>query len=202
MVLAVLPNICSDLPGDVSRNYIVGEREKIMRGHEVNYSKEWEDLIRKKEDFEKASFFYNHEVEEEKRRTDLIKALNEKDIFKQLSAIQMMGEGYLFPNTIELCIEKVVEIAITGQEECVGWAGIALNHLDKKKWKSKIIDLIIQYTEKNKKDEAVFHFAWLLLYRLGYKQALKNYIQRYEEYMIGEFDEEDWSDIENMIERY
>lgn len=44
MVLAVLPNICSDLPGDVSRNYIVGEREKIMRGHEVNYSKEWKTL--------------------------------------------------------------------------------------------------------------------------------------------------------------
>ncbi len=167
---------------------------------EEKCSKEWMELVHKKEEFEKAAFLYN-KLDKDKRQHDLREALEESDLLRQLSVVRMMGEGYIFSDSIELVIEQVVKIAITGYEECIGWAGIALNHLNMKKWKNKIIQLVIFYTEKNLEDETVFHYSWLLLYKLGFKQALINYIERYEKYMEGELDEDDLLDIKNMVER-
>ncbi|MEO3943819.1 hypothetical protein [Gorillibacterium sp. CAU 1737] len=129
------------------------------------------------------------------------KALETKDLLSQLSVLRMMGEGYLFPDSIEVVLEEVVEIAITGHEECAGWAGIALNHVSKKKWKDKIIKLIFFYTDRNSDDPVVFHQSWLLLYRLGFKQALLEYMETYKNDMNGELDDADLRDIENMVER-
>lgn len=168
---------------------------------EMNYSREWIELINKKEEFERASFHYNNNVEENKKKNDLRQALDVTDLISQLSVVQMMGEGYIFTNSIELVIEEVVEIAVSGHEECAAWAGVALNHLSKKKWKNKIIELISFYTDCNRDDHAVFHQSWLLLYKLGFKQALKEYIEKYKKDMDGELDDDDLSDIEKMVER-
>lgn len=167
---------------------------------EVRYSKEWIELINKKEELDKISFSYN-KIDKNKRKHDLRKALEETDLLGQLLVVKMMGEGYIFPNSIELVLEETVKIAITGHEECAAWAGIALNHVDMKKCKNKIIELINFYTEKNLDDNAVFHQAWLLMYKLGFKRALIDYIRKYKKYMEGEFDETDLSDIKNMLER-
>lgn len=167
---------------------------------EEKYSEEWLEFVHKREEYEKASFDYNN-VNKNKRRQDLRKILKESNLLEQLSVIKMMAEGYIYSNSIELVLEEVVEIAITGHEECIGWAAIALNHLNMKKWKNKIIQLVIFYTEKNLYDKTVFHYSWLLLYRLGFKDALISYIEKYKEYMEGELDEEDWQDIRNMVER-
>ena len=167
---------------------------------EINYSEEWIEFKQKKEEFESASFYYNNNVDEDKKISDLRKALKETDLLRQLSVIRMMGEGYIFPDSIELVLEEVVEIAVTGHEECAGWAGIALNHLSKEKWKSRIIELITYYTERNREDKAVFHYSWLLLYKLGFKHALKEYIKKYKDYMVGELDEEDLSEIDHIEE--
>ena len=164
------------------------------------YSEEWQELLYKKEEFEKSSFFYN-KLDKEKRQQDLRKALTESNLLEQLSVIRMMGEGYLFPDSIELVLAEVVEIAVTGHEESAGLARIALNYLNMKKWKNKIIQLVILYTEKNLDDKAVFHYSWLLLHNLRFKQALLDYIEKYKTYMEGELDEDDLKDIENMIER-
>lgn len=168
---------------------------------EMNYSREWIEFIDKKAEFERASFYYNNNVEKNKKKNDLRKALEVADLLSQLSVVRMMGEGYIFTDSIELVLEEVVEIAITGHEECAGWAGIALNHLNKKKWKNKIIELINFYTDRNRNDNAVFHHSWLLLYKLGFKHALKEYIDKYKKYMDGELDDDDLTDIENMAER-
>ena len=69
----------------------------------------------KREEFEKASFCYN-KLDKDKRRQDLKKVLKESDLLEQLSVIKMMGEGYLFSNSIELVVDEVVEIAITGHD--------------------------------------------------------------------------------------
>ncbi|MBD5473300.1 MAG: hypothetical protein HDR20_10565 [Lachnospiraceae bacterium] len=164
------------------------------------YSEEWLELIHKREEYEKASFLYN-KVNENQRRQDLRKALKESNVLEQWPVIKMMKEGYIYSDSIELVLDEVVEIATTGYEECVGGAVGALNHLSMKKWKNKIIQLVIFYTENNLKDKAVFHYSWHLLYRLGFKQALIDYVEKYEEYMEGELDEEDWKDIRNMTER-
>lgn len=167
----------------------------------MDYSQEWIEFIDKKAKFERASFYYNNHVGENKRKSDLRKALEATDLISQLSVVRMMGEGYIFADSIELVLEEIVEIAVTGHEECAGWAGIALNHVSKKKWKNKIIELIIFYTDLNKEDHAVFHHSWLLLYKLGFKQALKEYIETYKKYMDEELDDDDRLNIENMVER-
>ncbi len=164
------------------------------------YSEEWIKFLHKKEEFEKVSFCYN-KIERNKRQQDLRKALKESDIFEQQSVIRMMKEGYIFSDSIELVLEEVVEIAITGNEECAGLAATALNHLNMRMWKNKIIELVNFYTEKNLDDEDVFHNSWLLLYKLRFKQALINYIEKYKRYMEGELDEEDIIDIKRMAER-
>lgn len=167
---------------------------------EEEYSKEWLEFVYKREEFEKASFCYN-KLDKDKRHQDLRKVLKESDLLEQLSVIKMMGEGYLFSDSIELVVDEVVEIAITGHEECVGMAAIALNHLNMKKWKDKIIQLVFFYTDKNLNDKDVFHYSWHLLYRLGFKNALIEYIDKYKGYMEGEFDEDDLQNITNMTER-
>lgn len=168
---------------------------------EEEYSKEWLEFMHKGEEFEKAAFFYN-KLDKDKRRQDLRKVLKESDLLEQLRVIKMMEDGwYIFSDSIELVVDEVVEIAITGHEECVGMAGSALNHLNMKKWKDKIIQLVFFYTDKNLNDKVVFHYSWLLLYRLGFKSALIKYIDRYKKYMEGEFDEDDLRDIANMTER-
>lgn len=80
-------------------------------------------------------------------------------------------------------------------------AGNALNHLNMKKWKDQIIQLVFSYTDQNLYEKEVFHQSWLLLYRLGFKDALIKYIDRYQNYLDGEFDEDDLQNIENMSER-
>lgn len=167
---------------------------------EMNYSPEWMKLIEKKEELERVSSCYNN-IEQNIRKHDLRRALETTDLLSQLSVVRMMGEGYIYPDSIELVLEEVVEIAITGHEECVGWAGVALNHLSKKKWKNKMIELINFYTDCNRDDSLVFHHSWLLLYKLGFKQALKEYIEKNKKYMDGELDNDDLLDIENMVER-
>lgn len=112
-----------------------------------------------------------------------------------------MGEGYLLTDSIELVVEDMVQIAILGYEDCMGWAGVALNHLNMKKWKDKIIQLVFFYTNNNLNNKDIFHYSWLLLYKLGFKYALEKYIDIYGEYMIGEFDDKDLLDIKNMEER-
>lgn len=179
----------------------MGEKRGNVVNMDMSYSREWTELINKKAEFERVSFNYNNNVEETKKKHDLRQALTRTDLISQLSVIQMMGEGYIFTNSIELVIEEVVEIAVIGHEECAGWSGIALNHLSKKKWKNKIIELINFYTDNNRDDKAVFHQSWLLLYKLGFKQALKEYIENYKEHMDGELDDDDLSDIEKMVER-
>ena len=64
-----------------------------------------------------------------------------------------------------------------------------------------IMQLVFFYTNNNLNDKEIFHYSWLLLYRLRFKHALEKYIDIYEEYMIGEFDEKDFIDITNMEER-
>lgn len=167
---------------------------------EEKYSEEWLELIHKREEYEKASFVYNN-VDENKRKQDLRKVLKESKASEQWLVMKMMREGYIYSDSIELVLEEVIEIATTGYEECVGCAGDALNHLNMKKWKNKIIQLVIFYTEKNLYDKIVFHYSWHLLYRLGFRQALIDYVEKYREYMEGELDEEDWKDIRNMTER-
>ncbi len=178
-----------------------GEFEITSPYADMNYSKEWIEFINKKKEFEKASFYYNNNVDENKKKNDLKNALYDMELLNQLSVIRLMGEGYIFPDSIELVLEDVVKMAITGHEECAGWAGVALNHLNMKKWKKKITELIIFYTECNRNDSSVFHYSWLLLYKLGFKNALKEYIEKYKEYMVGELDENDLLEIDNMVER-
>lgn len=170
---------------------------------EMNYSQEWLELVRKREEFERASFSFNNYVEENQRKEDLRNALKVKDVLKQEHVLEMMAQGYIFTDSVELVLEEIVEIAVTGHEDCVAQAWPVLENLNRrhrndKKWKEKVIELIYFYTDKNKHDEAVFHFAWLLLYELRFKHALKEYIEKYKEYMEGEFDDEILSDIENM----
>ncbi|MCI8324713.1 MAG: hypothetical protein HFI54_13915 [Lachnospiraceae bacterium] len=167
---------------------------------EEEYSEEWLQLIKRKEEFEKAALRFNN-VDEEKKSQDLSKALKNTDLFGQISVLKMMGEGYLFTDSIELVVEDLVQIAILGYEDCMGWAGVALNHLNMKKWKDKIIQLVFFYTNNNLNNKEIFHYSWLLLYKLRFKYALEKYIDIYEEYMIGEFDDEDLLDIKNMEER-
>lgn len=167
---------------------------------ETDYSNEWLQLIKRREEFEKASISFNN-IDEEKKYQDLSRALNETDLFGQISVLKMMGEGYIFSDAIELVIEDLVQIAIMGREECVGWAGLALNHLNMKKWKDRIIQLIFFYTDNNLNDEDIFHYSWLLLYKLRFKYALEKYIKMYKDYMVGELDEEDLQDIMNLMER-
>ncbi len=167
---------------------------------EEEFSEEWMQLIRRKEEFEKAAIRFNN-VDEEKKFQDLSKSLKNTDLFEQISVLKMMGEGYIFADSIELVIEDLVQIAIMGYEDCTGWAGVALNHLNMKKWKDKIIQLVFFYTNNNLNDKEIFHYSWLLLYRLRFKHALEKYINIYEEYMIGEFDGKDLIDIANMEER-
>lgn len=167
---------------------------------EEEYSEEWMQLIKRKEEFEKAALRFNN-VDEEKKSNDLSKALKNTDLFGQISVLKMMGEGYLLTDSIELVVEDLVQIVILGYEDCMGWAGVALNHLNMKKWKDKIIQLVFFYTNNNLNNKDIFHYSWLLLYKLGFKYALEKYIDIYEEYMIGEFDDKDLLDIKNMEER-
>lgn len=166
---------------------------------EKSYSVEWKELINKQKEFEDNAFYYN-KIEIDVRRQDLKKALEEKDLFVQLSVVRMMAEGYIYPESLELVLEELVIMAITGHEECAAYAGVALNHLNIKKWKNHIVKYIFIYTEKNMDDYAVFHQAWHLMYKLGLKQALLNYIHKYQKYMEDELDEEDLQDINNMYE--
>lgn len=162
-------------------------------------------MVRKKEELERAAFHYHNDVEAEQKKEDLKNALKVKDVLKQVSVLEMMVQGYIFTDSVELVLEEIVEIAVTGHDDCVGLAWLVLKdlnrqHQDDKKWKDKVIERIYFYTDNNTHDEAVFHFAWLLLYGLGFKHALKEYIEKYKEYMEGEFDDEDLLDIENMEE--
>lgn len=164
------------------------------------YSAEWIQLIKAKKKFENSALHYNN-LNKERKYQDLSTALNKTDLFDQISVLEMMGEGYIFSDSIELVVEDLVQIAIMGYEECTGWAGEALNHLDMKKWKNKIIQLVFSFTDNNLNDKEIFHYSWLLLYKLRFKCALEKYISIYREYMMGEFDEIDLYDIMNMSER-
>lgn len=167
---------------------------------EEEYSEEWIQLIKSKGEFEKAALGFNN-IDKERKYQDLCKGLNKSDLFGQISVLKMMGEGYIFADSIELVVKELVQIAIMGHEECIGWAGTALNHLNMKKWKDKIIQLVFFYTDNNLNDYDIFHYSWLLLYKLRFKQALEKYIDIYKDYMVGEFDEEDLRDIANLKER-
>lgn len=177
---------------------LLGKRGKAKL--EQKYSKQWLELVCKREGFEKACFNYN-KLDKNIRGQDLRRILKESDLLEQLSVLKMMGEGYIFSDSIELVIDEIVEIAITGHEECAGMAVIALNHLNMKKWKDKIIQLVFFITDKELPDKEIFHYSWILLYKLGFKEALIKYIDRYNNYLDGEFDEDDLQNIANMSER-
>lgn len=169
----------------------------------MNDSPEWLELVRKQEELKRAAFNFHNHVEAEQRKEDLRNALKEKDILKQATVLEMMVQDYIFTDSVELVLEEIVEIGVTGHDDCVGLAWLVLGglnrkHRNDKKWKEKVIELIYFYTDNHTHDEAVFHFAWLLLYELRFKHALKEYIEKYKEYMEGEFDDEDLLDIENM----
>lgn len=67
--------------------------EKEVKRIGKKYSKEWMELVHKREEFEKASLCYN-KLDKEKRRQDLRKILKESDPLEQLPVIKMMGDGY------------------------------------------------------------------------------------------------------------
>lgn len=53
--------------------------------------------------------------------------------------------------------------------------------------------------EKNKDNWQVFHNGWMLLYFLGCKKELLDFIENYSNEMEpDEFDEHDWVDFNNM----
>ena len=83
---------------------------------EEEFSEEWMQLIRRKEEFEKAAIRFNN-VDEEKKFQDLSKSLKNTDLFEQISVLKMMGEGYIFADSIELVVEDLVKIAQDGR----GW---------------------------------------------------------------------------------
>ena len=60
---------------------------------EEEFSEEWMQLIRRKEEFEKAAIRFNN-VDEEKKFQDLSKSLKNTDLFEQISVLKMMGEGH------------------------------------------------------------------------------------------------------------
>jgi len=167
---------------------------------EYDYSKDFCRLMEKRQELNDASFTYNNCTLDMVKRSDLKNALFDKELSKQREIVQMMAEGLIFKDTIELVLEDIVYIAVTGNEECAAWARIALRQIDWKGRKDGIIEQIFELTETNKDDNAVFGFSWHLLYDLRYKNALLRYIDRFKDYMSGELSDEDLIDIENLQE--
>ena len=54
---------------------------------EEEFSEEWMQLIRRKEEFEKAAIRFNN-VDEEKKFQDLSKSLKNTDLFEQISVLK------------------------------------------------------------------------------------------------------------------
>lgn len=164
------------------------------------YSEQWENIIKIKTELDNIIFDYN-KLDRNIRKNDLHQALSDKNHLKRLPILKMMAEGYFFSDSLELVLDELVMNAVIGHEECAAYASKALNHVNMKKWKKEIIQLIFMYTDNNLSDSFVFHQAWHLMYNLGFKEALLNYIEKYEEYMEGELDEEDIRDIKDLYER-
>lgn len=166
---------------------------------DIDYSKDWVNLILQMNNLEKAVFYYN-KVDDNIKQKDLKMALKQNNMLKELSILKMMAHGYFFGNSIELVLEELVYIAVYGHEECVGYAMEALQHVNIKKCRHDIVKYVYKNTEKHKEDQFVFHYSWRLLYNLSLKKELIEYINKYSINLIDELSGEDREDIERMTD--
>lgn len=160
-------------------------------------SEDWINLILQMKKLDEISFSYN-QIDKNIRQNDLKKALNQNNMMEELLVLRMMANGLLFGDSIELVLEDIVYIVVYGNEECVGYAMEALRHVDLKKNRYHIIKYIYKYTERYKDDEFTFRYAWRLLYNLGLKRELVEYINKYEKFLYNELSQEDIEDIDKL----
>lgn len=63
-------------------------------------------------------------------------------------------------------------------------------------------NLIVQYSENERyTDDIIVYHAALLLWDLGYKNALQSLIKKYQTICDDYFDEEEYAEINNLVEK-
>lgn len=161
------------------------------------YSKSLNIVLKKKREFDNATFEYNNYIEDSIKKQDLKKILNGNDCWLIRTVLEMIIREDLFPDIIDLVLDEIVYIAITGKQEWVVLAIQILSNLDKNIYEKKIVDLAFSYIEENKRDEIVFFFGFNLFYSLKNKDVLLKFINKYLEGIKNNFD---LGDIKEYLE--
>lgn len=148
------------------------------------YSKEWVDLMQKEEAFRKAVGHYNLKVSAEIHKKDIEQALNDRK--HRLIVTRLMSEGYFPPETIEQVWEQLVYLVFYGDMSTSAWSVSALQKMSYTKQQlycDEISRLALVYADKEKHDDIALMFGLQLLYKLGNKETLKQYIEKFKEYL-------------------
>ena len=147
------------------------------------YSEEWTDLMNAEIAFRKSVGHYNKTTSPETKKKDILLSL--EDRMGRLITTRLMSKGYIKTEVIEQVWDKLVYLVFYGEQSVASWAIDSLLKIpyDKRNnYKEEIIRLCLIYAEKDKHEEITLKFGLELLYELGYKDAVLQYLEKYKEH--------------------
>jgi len=165
------------------------------------YSEEWIDFMQKENDFRKAAGNYNQNIDLEIQKKDILLALEDRNGNGQLITTRLMSEGYIRNEAVEQVWEKLVYLVFYGNLSVSSWSVSSLKGMpyDKKKeYKDQIGRLVLEYAEKAGGDDISLMLGLQLLYEMGCKDVILQYIEKYKEILV--LDEEDIVYYQNVTE--
>ena len=171
----------------------------MLKDQNEKCSEQWAQLKQARAIYKAAIFDWCH-LDNDIKRNDLLPELN-GTLHQQLMVSDFLQSTEMWDREAIIAIfHELVDEALNGQEEVAAWSIQALCKLKNHPVRSQIAEDIWKISEiSNKSDWFVFHNAYLLLYYLGCKKDLFQYIDRFHsEIGEGEIDERDWKDFENM----
>lgn len=110
-----------------------------------------------------------------------------------LPELNRLAAGNEDNHIIEAVLEELVEVAVTGQDECAVQAQevLAVKYRDvSEKNRSDIIEWIFDHTEKYDEDSWKYFLGFNFVIKLNWEELYVQYIKRYDAFLRIEFGED------------
>lgn len=123
-----------------------------------------------------------------------------------LPELNRLAVGDVDSEIIEAVLEELVEVAVTGHDECAiqSWDIVAVKYRDlAEKRKPDIIRWIFEYTEKCNEDSWKYFLGFNFVMKLNWDDLYVRYIKAYDKYLRVEFDDDyiEFYGLEKYVEK-
>ncbi len=173
------------------------------------HSKTWLELMAVYQDYRFKIFNWvkeNPDVKYLDLYIELSPHLLKRDLHKRLLVLDFLRSTDMWDeNAILSVFEELTQIALQEQEEVAAYARITLKKIRRCSERIKIADYVLMLAAVEEKQEKpdcdIFHNGCMLLFDLGCKEHLKQFIDKYRGliYSASGLDEEDLNELVESI---